>query len=332
MRADLGSSIFGCVSAAVILAASAGAARAQLVLPGAGSAASGVPALEAPPAPHLRAAPAGPAHPAPVRSFSEESLVGKTFYLNGSKGKLTLDRRDPKAPLRVQFIAAGDKLTRPGEACGVEFGNGQPVQASPIGRPDGVLRLKLDFEACPVTLDVLDSAVLVGGVGAACRFQEADCSVDPRGMWGPQGATLDGQAKEIETDRSIADKSVRQNFKALLSRTKDKQEIKAVASEQAGFTSERETVCRDYSRETLHGFCATRFTEWRAASLAARVNRMDGKPEEPLVAQKTRPKPRPPVDATASMATAPPGAPPPPASAPPPAPRREPNFFERLFR
>ena len=59
-------------------------------------------------------------------------------------------------------------------------------------------------------------------------------------------------------------------FHALLaSAGKDKEAIKQIASEQAGFSSEREVICRNYLREDIHGFCALRITQARALALQA---------------------------------------------------------------
>ena len=178
-----------------------------------------------------------------------------------------------------------------------------------------MLRYTLDFDGCPMTLDVLDGAVLASVSSQTCSFQEADCRIEPRGVWGPASAAL-GEVKGIESDRGKADKAVRDNFKALLARTKGKQEIKQVAAEQAGFTSEREMVCGGYAREASFGYCASRYTEWRAASLAARLNRLEGKPENALVAARpAKPKPKP-AAAPAIVGAAPADpAPPPPAPA-----------------
>jgi hypothetical protein len=81
---------------------------------------------------------------------------------------------------------------------------------------------------------------------------------------------------------------MRANFKALLARTDGKEAVKLVAREQAGFTSQREMICRDYRDETKHGFCAARVTEARAVTLAARIAE-----PAPASAQETGKKPRP---------------------------------------
>ena len=98
----------------------------------------------------------------------------------------------------------------------------------------------------------------------------------------------------LEKDRARADKAVRETYKALIAKVPktEKGGVRQIASEQAGFTSERELICRDYSRKSVHGFCAARYTELRAAALArARLN-----PGSTLAADteaKPRPKPKP---------------------------------------
>jgi hypothetical protein len=192
---------------------------------------------------------------------------------------------------------------------------------SPAGRPNGVPRFRIDIPACPLDVDLLDGAVLVSGADA-CPFPEGNCRIDARGLWGPGAGTLESQLRAIESDRASADRAVRENFKALLARTKDRNAVKAVAAEQAGFTSEREMVCRDYARESVHGFCSARFTELRSAELAARVEALGGPPP---VAAAPRP-PRPPA-----VQGSPPAGQAPAAAAPPPAPAPSRSIFD-IFR
>jgi hypothetical protein len=229
------------------------------------------------------------------------------LVFNGTKGRLLIDRRD-KTNLQVTLIAIGEKISKPGEACGIDLGAGRPLELITAGKPDGVPRYRVAVPACGMDLDFLDGAVLVSGPTAACPFPEGDCKIDARGLWGPAPAALESQMRAIESDRARADKAVRENFRALLARTQGKNEVKAVAAEQAGFTSERETICREYSRESVHGFCAARFTELRATELSARVVALGGPPPAPKPA---RPRPQP-VQADPGQ-----GAPPPPAAAAP---------------
>ena len=101
------------------------------------------------------------------------------------------------------------------------------------------------------------------------------------------------RAKEMEKARPKAETTMRANFKALLSNAgKDKIAIKKIAGEQAGFSSEREMLCRDYANETVNGFCALRITEARAASLAARLAGASGTVHAE-VKPKKKPKPKP---------------------------------------
>ncbi|VTZ21295.1 conserved hypothetical protein [Methylocella tundrae] len=63
---------------------------------------------------------------------------------------------------------------------------------------------------------------------------------------------------------------MRAQFHALVaSLGKDKDAVKKIASEQAGFSSEREVACRNYAREDVHGFCALRLTQGRGFALQA---------------------------------------------------------------
>ena len=84
---------------------------------------------------------------------------------------------------------------------------------------------------------------------------------------------------------------MRANFHALLRKAgKDKAAIKAIAREQAAFSSEREMTCRDYQDETKHGFCSTQITEARALALLAQFGPVKVTHERKL-AIKPKPKP-----------------------------------------
>jgi hypothetical protein len=77
--------------------------------------------------------------------------------------------------------------------------------------------------------------------------------------------------RDIERDRVRAEGQVREGFRQLNARG-GAEEKRAVAREQAGFSAEREQLCRDFQRELNHGFCAAKYTEARAASLRARLS------------------------------------------------------------
>jgi uncharacterized protein YecT (DUF1311 family) len=256
-------------------------AVAQIVLPGAtaieGSGLGDAP----PPKPRKKVV--------PPKSFAEDAVAGKEFLRYGSKGRLTL-MKNPDGGYTLKIIAVGEKISKPTEACGLDLGNGAPLAITSVGRPDGVPRYDVAVPGCPLTLDVADGSVLVGGE-AACTFQEADCRVDARGLWGPPPADLEPKTADFDGDRSRADKAMRETFKALMARSKDKAELKALVTEQAGFTAAREELCRDYAREPAHGFCGARYTELRAAALDARRARLEASGQ--LAAPKPKPKPKP---------------------------------------
>ena len=57
--------------------------------------------------------------------------------------------------------------------------------------PNTHIRNTQTGNGCKIFMCVLEGAVLVSGITAACKFQEADCSVDPRGMWGPPASAVE---------------------------------------------------------------------------------------------------------------------------------------------
>jgi hypothetical protein len=219
-----------------------------------------------------------------LRAPSEDAIVGRTLLRNGLTGLLVIERAGKD--LRVQKLAlTGDQISKPNEHCRVEVSE-MPLSLTSEGKAAGLSRYKLALDICPFSFDVLDGAVLASSHGKTCEFKAADCRVDPAGLWGPRPSELGpDRIKELERARAHAETTMRADFRALLAATgKDKQQTKVVASEQAGFSSQREEKCRTYAGEDVHGFCALRFTEARAIALGARlagVEEVKPKPPKP---------------------------------------------------
>lgn len=239
-----------------------------------------------PPAPQH--APPAPPKPIVLKAPSEDSIVGRDLKLNGSKGSLRVERAG--AELRAQVTLQGSKASNPVESCSVDLGKGGPLTLTSAGKPEGVPRYSIDAPACPISFDVLDGAVMVNASAPACTIKEADCEIDPRGLWGPEPGALLPQAASLEDARGQADRAVRENYKALVQRA-GPQNTRPVVSEQAAFTSEREQTCRWYAREGAHGFCNVRFTEARALSLAARLGLNASAAAAPAAPRPRRPPP-----------------------------------------
>jgi len=177
-----------------------------------------------------------------------------------------------------------------------------PLPLAPRGRPNGLPRYEIAAPSCPIAGDLLDGALWVRGPAEACLVEAADCRVDPRGLWGPEPASLAAMARTIDQDRGAADRAVRENYKALAQRAKP-QDVRGVVSEQAAFSAEREMLCRAYAREAAHGFCNARFTEARAAELAARLGLAQSPPvgAPPAATPRRVPAPQPAPAATMSL-------------------------------
>ena len=264
------------IAAVLIALAGPPPVMAQIQLPGAFSPAPAG-TVQAPARAH-RAGARGPAAPAAaaVRVPGEETVAGRPLRLNGSAGTIEFESRDKTLNI-TKLLLPGEQISKPGEACEVNVVPGAPLAARPIGKPEGLLRYEVGLEICPMSFDILDGAILVGnllngGSPQLCEFKAADCRVSPAGLWGPHAGNLVGdRLKAIERSRAQADNSVRANFRVLLARARDKAEVKLIAREQAGFSSQREQLCRDYAREASHGFCATRISEAHAAALYAKI-------------------------------------------------------------
>lgn len=301
MKLRLRSALLGATFAAF---AAAPPASAQLMLPG---------ALKAGPEDAGKPRESGDRGAAPAKRRpvekppGEEAIVGRELARNGSQGRILLQRNGAGDGLEISALSfEGEGVSHRGETCRIDVVSGAPIEAKPNGRPRGVLRYAAAVEACPFSFDVLDGAILVSHEGA-CVFADADCRADPNGLWGPPASSFDDkQIKQLEKARGRAETTMRANFRALLSAAgKDKETVKRVAAGQAGFSSEREMVCRSYVGEETHGFCALKLTQERGFSLAAELSRSAGqasKRAEPASGRRaeTKKAPTPPNDTGAA--------------------------------
>jgi hypothetical protein len=229
-----------------------------------------------------------------IRVAGEDAILGKILHRHGHHGQAVFSKTAAGYGLKLDLD--GFQIANPVEPCAVSFGEA-PVPVSALGRPQGVPRYRLEAPICPIVFEVLDGAFLVAEPAEPCLVEAAQCRVDPRGLWGPDARSLAGQAKEIEKARGSAERAVREGYRTLTAKS-DAVEQRTIAREQAGFSAEREMICRDFQREGQLGFCAARITEARAASLRARL----GLDSEPKPAAKPRPRPAPPKPAPLQLA------------------------------
>jgi hypothetical protein len=271
-------------------------ARAQLLLPG---------ALQASPTPAdnpaqnaVRAAPGQP-KPARLKPPAEETILGHELSRDGFAGAIAFQRAADKAIEITRLSLAGEQISHPGEPCRVDVVADAPIQTKFAGHPNGVSRYEVEIAACPFSIHVLDGAVIVTRVPPTCDFPAADCRAAPAGLWGPPGNSFGpSQEKQLERERSHAESLMRTEFRTLLtSAGKDKDAIKKIVGEQAGFSSERDVTCRNYLGEDAHGFCALRITQARALALQAAFEeraKLHPKPAKPMTkkaAAKQKPAP-----------------------------------------
>lgn len=254
--------------ALLALVLGAGPAAAQMMLPGAlnGASPAQAPKASAPP-PEAKA----PAKPIVVKPPSEDAILGRPLSFDGAKGTMQFDRA-AKGVTLSKLTLPGERLSKPSESCQVDIVADPPIVAADLGRPAGALRWSLAVEACPFIVDVLDGAALVSSAQPTCDFVAADCRVSPVGLWGPPGDAISPhRIKDLEHARVRAETTMRANFKVLLHRAgKDRAAVKAIAGEQAAFSSQREMTCRDYAHESVHGFCSAQITEARSLAILAK--------------------------------------------------------------
>ena len=272
------------ILASAALAAAVTTAQAQpLQLPGAQPFNAPGTQQAAPSQPGAPATPKPPSMPA-IKVAGEDAILGKALHRHGHHGEAVFSKTATGYGLKLNLD--GFQSTNLVDPCAVSFGDA-PLPVTALGRPAGVPRYKLEAPICPIVFYVLDVYFLVVEPTEPCVVQAAQCRIDPRGLWGPDARTVAAQAKEIEKARGSAERAVREGYRTLTAKS-DAVEQRVIAREQAGFSAEREMICRDIQREGQFGFCGARITEARAASLRARL----GLNTEPKPAA-TKPKPRP---------------------------------------
>jgi hypothetical protein len=183
---------------------------------------------------------------------------------------------DDKTATIDKLELAGETVSDPSQHCVVNIVGAKPILATSVGRPDGLMRFQADVPACPIAFDVLDGAVLVPSQITACVFKAADCQTSPGGLWGPDGASLTGDAAKIVKQRAEAEKAMAKVVRAIEDRAKDSREAADLVRDQNGFAGQRDEICRDYAKESIHGYCALRVTEARTALLQARLDALPG--------------------------------------------------------
>ena len=253
------------VLAAAVL--SSGAAFAQLARPG---------AADAPPAPATDAQPKPKRHAhhgggggVVTLAADPSALDGKTLKLNGRNGELRLVKgADGKLKI-ARFSLLGEVVSNPAQRCRIDIVADQPLDLTSQGEPDGLPRFAASIPACPLTFDVVADGLVVPAQANACVFSAADCQASPSGLWGPDAADLEKDAKAVARARAAADRSIQDSLRIMERRDKDA--AASLTREESDFAAERDDTCHDYASESKIGFCASRLQQTRAALLAKRI-------------------------------------------------------------
>jgi hypothetical protein len=251
--------------------------RAQLILPGAAPAApEGTTPVSKPKSAHKassgsKGSDAKLAKPAAAAGVA--SLIGRPLMLNGKSGLLQISGDDDAITVE-KLQLAGEGVSDSSQRCVVDIVGETPIQATNVGRPDGLERFEAKVPACPIAFDVLDGAVLVPPQITACVFKAADCQTTPGGLWGPDGASLVGDAAKIVKERAEAERTMGKILHIIEDRAGNSTQAADVVRDQNGFAGQREELCRDYVKEGVHGYCALRVTEARAALLRTRLDEL----------------------------------------------------------
>ncbi len=226
--------------------------------------------------------PANPGKPVALQPPGEGTLAGRTLQHNGRRGLMQLGRAATGLIIK-RLVLDGDVISKPGETCRIEV-KGAPFTARFSGFDKGLRQYRVETQTCPFSFVVLDGSLIAThrkssfstGLGkGTCRFVARDCRGYLAGFWGPSGRSFNKRNdRAIEKARGSSERNARANFRALLrANSGDRKGIRAVAADQAGFSARREERCRDFLREHVHGYCASRITEARAIELGDRLNK-----------------------------------------------------------
>jgi len=279
--------------------------HAQLMLPGAAPAApQGAATAPAKPkpagAPSQGAGASAKSAKAPAAP-SVAGLVGRPLLLNGKSGLLQISGDDKMVTIdKLQL--AGEGVSDPSQGCVVDIVGEKPIEATNVGRPDGLERFEADIPACPISFDVLDGAALVPSQITACVFKAADCQTSPGGLWGPNGSSLAGDT--IVKERAQAEKSMAKVLQAIQARAADSPVAANLVRDQTAFAGQRDDACREYVKESLLGYCALRLTEARTALLETRLDEFRAAGAAKAAndkGKKTKPKQKPAADAAGTQ-------------------------------
>jgi hypothetical protein len=255
-----------------VAALAASEARAQLMLPGAAPAEPQ--GARVAPAKHRSSAAASTQAGAGDKAglvAGIASLAGRPLMLNGKSGLLQISGGDTTATVdKLQL--AGESISDSSQRCVIDIVGEKSIEATNVGRPDGLERFEAKVPACPVAFDVLDGAVLVPPQITTCVFKAADCQTIPGGLWGPDGASLVGDAEKIVKERAAAERAMGKILHIIEDRAGDSAQAADLVRDQNGFAGQRDELCRDYAKESVHGYCALRVTEARTALLQTRLD------------------------------------------------------------
>jgi len=249
--------------------------RAQLILPGAAPAEPQ--GAKVAPAKHKRSGAAATDEGSGAKGVKAgsaagiASLAGRPLMLNGKSGLLQISGDDTTATIdKLQL--AGESVSDPSQRCVVDIVGEKSIEATNVGRPDGLERFEAKVPACPIAFDVLDGAVLVPPQITTCVFKAADCQTIPGGLWGPDGASLVSDAEKIVKERAAAERAMGKILHIIEDRAGDSAQAADLVRDQNGFAGQRDELCRDYAKESVHGYCALRVTEARTALLQTRLD------------------------------------------------------------
>ena len=212
-------------------------------------------------------------------------LAGRPLMLNGKSGLLQISGDDKSVTIdKLQLV--GEGVSDSSQRCVVDIVGETPIEATNVGRPDGLERYEAKVPACPISFDVLGGALLVPTQITACVFKAADCQTAPGGLWGPDGASLVGDAAKIVKARAAAEKAMGKILHTIEDRAGDSTQAADLVRDQNVFAGQRDELCRDYAKESVHGYCALRVTEARVALLRTRLDELGPATASKAVSEK----------------------------------------------
>ena len=249
------------------LAMSCGLARAQLVLPGA--------AARTPPgAPAEAPAPRKPEKAAAVFASSVAAVVGRPLQLNGDQGQLLFSGRGKV--LRIdKFSLPGEVISDPSRKCLIDIVGEAPIETKSLGRPDGLARYEAEIPACPFPSTWSRARRWFPRRTRPAFFRRPIARRAPPDFGAPRGPVWKTTQNRSSGNGRAPTRRRRKACARSRRGSKVARRPQTSRGETTIFPRDATTYAAITRRKLLHGYCASRMAQARAALLQERIEALE---------------------------------------------------------